>query len=437
MESKSSAAGEQASPATATAGATAAAAAPPGTDGTITAATAVWVGLACLAAAMGIGRFSFTPMLPLMQQDAGLSLAAGGWLASANYLGYLIGALICINAAPAPVRAIRWGLVTIGASTLAMGLIHAFIPWALLRLIAGAASAFVLVGVSAWALPLLGQLKQSHKAGGVFAGVGSGICLAGVVGLLAGIGNWGSTVTWLVLGVLATLAVALVWVPLAPRGPAPAVWPGAASLGVPAAAPAGAAPAGPARPPRAPLGRAAWIAAACYGAFGYGYIIPATFLPAQARSYIGDPAVFGWVWPLFGIAAALSTVLVSRLTPRYPQRAIWAASQWVMAAGVIAPVFTVNGFTLVLAALAVGGTFMVATMAGTQEARRLGGAQGPRLIALNTAAFAAGQIAGPLTVSLFPAGAHALFWPSVIAALVLVASSLVLSMTARDAVTPP
>lgn len=378
---------------------------------------AVWAGLIGLAAAMGIGRFSFTPMLPLMQQDAGLTLGQGGWLATANYVGYLIGAVICINAAPTPSRAIRWGLATIGLSTLAMGLTHVFALWALLRFVAGAASAFVLVGVSAWALPLLAKLNRPDRAGGVFAGVGTGIALAGFVGLVAGVQDWGSTVTWIVLGVLAGVAVAVVW-PVVSRSAQPVAVAAASAT------------------PRTPLGKQAWIAALCYGAFGYGYIIPATFLPAQAREYIGNPAVFGWVWPLFGLAAALSTVFASKLIKRYSLRSLWAMSQWVMALGVIAPVFAVNGVTLVIAALGVGGTFMVATMAGTQEARRLGGAQGARLIALNTAAFAAGQIAGPLTVTLFPGGSHALLWPSVIAALVLAASSITLSLTARAAVAP-
>ena len=48
-------------------------------------------GLAALGIAMGIGRFAFTPILPMMQQDAAVSVAAGGWLASANYVGYLLG----------------------------------------------------------------------------------------------------------------------------------------------------------------------------------------------------------------------------------------------------------------------------------------------------------------------------------------------------------
>src|SRR3546814_16415570 len=57
------------------------------------AASLAFSGLVALAVAMGIGRFAFTPLLPMMQNDAGLALTQGGWLASANYLGYLIGAL--------------------------------------------------------------------------------------------------------------------------------------------------------------------------------------------------------------------------------------------------------------------------------------------------------------------------------------------------------
>jgi MFS family permease len=181
---------------------------------------------------------------------------------------------------------------------------------------------------------------------------------------------------------------------------------------------------------RAPLPGQAWIAALCYGAFGYGYIIPATFLPALAREAIGDPAVFGWVWPVFGIAAAVSTVFAMRLLPALSPRHLWAYGQGVLTLGVMAPVFAINPATLLFAALCVGGTFMVITMAGIQEARRLGGAQSARVVALYTAAFALGQIAGPLTVSLFSGG---LLLPSLLAALALAASSLTLGLTARAA----
>ena len=131
-----------------------------------TAVTAVWTGLIGLAVAMGIGRFAFTPLLPLMQQDAGLTLVQGGWLATANYVGYLVGAVICISAPPAPARAIQWGLTSIAVFTLGMAATNDFWLWLVLRFLAGAASAFVLVGVSAWAMPILVHLGKATWSGG-------------------------------------------------------------------------------------------------------------------------------------------------------------------------------------------------------------------------------------------------------------------------------
>jgi MFS family permease len=106
---------------------------------TPTAGAAVWTGLIGLAVAMGIGRFAFTPLLPLMQQDAGVSLLQGSWLATANYVGYLVGALICISSPPVPARAIQRGLVSIALVTLGMGLTHELWLWLALRFLAGAA----------------------------------------------------------------------------------------------------------------------------------------------------------------------------------------------------------------------------------------------------------------------------------------------------------
>src|SRR5689334_12331467 len=104
---------------------------------------------------MGVGRFAFTPLLPLMQQAGTLSLAQGGSLARANYLGYLIGAVLCMGLTASPGRAARAGLVAVAVLTAGMGLTKAFPAWVALRLLAGVASAFVLIGVSSWALPLL------------------------------------------------------------------------------------------------------------------------------------------------------------------------------------------------------------------------------------------------------------------------------------------
>ena len=98
-------------------------------------------GLIALAIAMGIGRFAFTPLLPMMEDDAGLSVVAGGWLASANYAGYLLGALSAMRLPARPARALRAGLVAVCAATLLMGFTESFMGWLVLRALAGVASA--------------------------------------------------------------------------------------------------------------------------------------------------------------------------------------------------------------------------------------------------------------------------------------------------------
>src|SRR5258708_31853121 len=101
-------------------------------------------GLAALAVAMCIGRFAFTPILPMMQQDAGLTLAQGGWLASANYVGYFAGALTAVALRAGPARPFRLGLVLVALSTLAIGVTHSMVARLGLRFVAGLARAAVL-----------------------------------------------------------------------------------------------------------------------------------------------------------------------------------------------------------------------------------------------------------------------------------------------------
>ncbi len=96
-----------------------------------------FAGLTALAVAMGIGRFAFTPILPMMQQDAVLSLGGGSWLATANYLGFLLGAVSAIRLRVSHTNTIRYGLVAIGVATLAMGCTSQFTAWIVLRALAG------------------------------------------------------------------------------------------------------------------------------------------------------------------------------------------------------------------------------------------------------------------------------------------------------------
>lgn len=328
-------------------------------------------GFLALAVAMGIGRFAFTPLLPMMQADMSLSVAQSGWLAAANYVGYLVGAVLALRLRIAPGRVVRAGLVAVGAATAAMALPAEIGVQLALRFLAGAASAWVLVFVCAWGFdpPAL-----------VFAGVGAGIAATGLACLALFAIGAGSAASWALLGAIALAATAGVWRTFC-----------AAS------------------PPRVggvqPL---AWSAASrrlviAYGAFGFGYIVPATFLPAMARVATDDPALFGWTWPVFGLAATASTFAAARL--RTSHRATWIGAQIVMALGVLLAIpwphaAPATALTLsTLSALLVGATFMVVTMAGMQEARRVAGPGTRTLVAAMTVAFAAGQVVGTLAVS--------------------------------------
>jgi MFS family permease len=349
------------------------------------------VGAMGLAVAMGIGRFAFTPLLPLMQREALLTADAGAWLAAANYVGYLFGALTAARVPLAPRSLVLSALLGTAVMTAATGLVTGTAAWLVLRLLAGVVSAWALVGISSWALPALAQRGQSQAGGWVFAGVGAGVALAGawVWWFAAHATTW----LWVELGLLALLLAALVAWWWRPSAPTPGAWRGG-STGSPHTR-------GSVLPPRS------WPLVWCYGMLGFGYILPATYLPALAREVIDDPQRFGLVWPVFGLAAAVSTVLAGRALRRWHRLRIWSASYGLMAVGCALPVLTHSGLSLTVAALLVGGTFMVATMAGLQHARAMAPDNPAPLLGRMSAAFASGQIAGPVVaLALAPVLVH-------------------------------
>ncbi len=323
--------------------------------------------MVALAVPMGVGRFAFTPILPMMQVDAGLSIAAGAWLASANYLGTLIGALAA-TAVRVPIQpAVRGGLVTIGLATLAMGLERRVPAWIALRLIAGIATGWVLPFASAWALERLAPLRRPLLNAAVFAGFGVGIAAAGGVCIVLMHGRASSAQAWLSLGLVSLAATAVVWRSFVGRDVR-----SEASR-------------------RTGTGRwdtDAMLLVACYGSFGFGYIVPATFLPVMARAAIDDPSVFG-------VTAAASTFAAAGLSRSLGNRLLWSLGHVVMAVGLVLPVIRPGIGSIMLSALLVGGTFTVITMAGFQEGREVGGV---RMIAAMASAFAVGQIGGPVLV---------------------------------------
>lgn len=336
-------------------------------------------GMAALAAGMGVGRFVYTPILPAMAEALGLTGSEAGLIASANFVGYLAGALLA--AAPRlPGSRRTWllGALAVGtATTGAMGLASSLPAFLALRGIGGAASAFVLVFASALVLDRLALAGRGGLAALHFAGVGVGIALSAalVSALLAAGAGWRAL--WLASGAASLAALAAVTL-LVPGGKPPR----AAAASLPGATRG--------------AGRGLVTLAWAYGLFGFGYVVTATFLVAIVRA---DPAIRSvepLVWAVVGVAAAPSVALWSRLAARLGVAHAFAAACLVEAAGVAASVLWPTTAGALLAAALLGGTFMGITALGLAGGRRLAAGGDPRrALGLLTAAFGAGQIAGP------------------------------------------
>lgn len=160
-----------------------------------------------LAVAMGVGRFAFTPLYPLMSQDGLLSDEGGALLASSNYLGYLVGALAAARIRLGSAALMACALIGTVIATAAMGWTTSVPAWAALRFAAGVLSAWALVATSAWGLGWLASLGRPRLAGAVFAGVGLGIAAAGVFCLAAARPGAASLDLWIGMAGLTGIAV--------------------------------------------------------------------------------------------------------------------------------------------------------------------------------------------------------------------------------------
>jgi predicted MFS family arabinose efflux permease len=368
-------------------------------------------GLVALAVAMGVGRFVYTPILPAMM-DAGLSRAGAGFVASANFIGYVVGALAAATPSlPGSRRAWALGaLFASGATTLAMGFAEGMTAYLAIRFAGGMASAFVLVLSSTLVLERLARAGRGDLSAVHFAGVGMGIALSAalVSGLIAVGADWRTL--WLVTGAASLMAVPFVaWAtpPLAE----------AASAGGPPA---------PLAPSRSLIGLVV-----AYGLFGFGYVVTATFIVAIVRDQPDLRALEPFVWLVVGLTAAPSVALWTALGRRIGVMAAFTVACLLEAVGVAASVLWMSATGALVAAVFLGGTFMGVTALGIVEARALSSGDPRRVLAVMTASFGIGQILGPLIAGFAAERTGDYVAPSLLAAGALIAAALIV-MTTRQ-----
>ncbi|MFG2725807.1 YbfB/YjiJ family MFS transporter [Streptomyces canus] len=351
---------------------------------------------------MGVGRFVYTPILPLMHTQAGLSTGAGANLATANYVGYLVGALAGILA-PVLVRSravLRASLILLTGTLAAMPLTHSTTVWSLLRLLAGVASALVFVVAAG---SLLHHLRDHppHLAGWAFGGVGGGIALSGLLVLvLRSAADWRTA--WWAAAALATLLAAASWNLRPQEAPV-------------------AATGGSVATPRTHR----WFGAlfVSYTLEGVGYIVAGTFLVAaigqESPGRLGSGA-----WVLVGLAAVPSSALWARLGRRWSRPGLLLTALVIQAAGIALPALVGGTAAALGSAVLFGATFIGISSLALATGAHL---RFPRSVALLTAGYSVGQILGPLVVApLLHHGYHRALLPAALVVLVAAAAAAVL-----------
>ena len=325
-----------------------------------------------MALAMGIGRFAYTALLPSLKAGLGFDAAAGGAIASANLIGYLIGVLWARHTPHGRPRTwlIQSGLLLSVASTAAVAAVSGFPAWAGLRFVGGVASGLVFVLVSATVLEGLPSGAEP-LAGILYAGVGIGIALSGATSAALSASPWQHA--WIFLAALsAVLAVPAFF--LSPAGGTKPVQPLATTSG------------------SLTLRRLGVV----YFLEGLGYIVSGTFAVAAVQQMPGLSAWAPWVWVAAGVAAAPSAIFWSRIARRVGSRKALVFAYAAQAAGMAVPALSHSAAAAVVGALLFGGTFVGIVTVLLDLARRLDPTSASRTIGSLTAVYGIGQAAGPL-----------------------------------------
>ncbi len=257
----------------------------------------ITAGICALVLTVGLARFAYTPLLPVMRLDAGLTAAGGGWLATFNYLGYLAGTVLVARVGDMQLkfRFYRIGLVLAVVSTGLMGTTTDMAFWGVLRFVAGLSSTAGLLLASGLVLNWLLAHQRRPQLGLHFAGLGVGIAVSGLAAA-AMADQLASSRQWIALGTLAVVFLIPAWAWMPP--------PAAISSTTGANAP----------PP--PGRRWRWLLIASYFCAGVGFVVSATFIVAILVQTPAFASHGSWVWMLVGLTAIPSTFAWDRLSNR-------------------------------------------------------------------------------------------------------------------------
>lgn len=355
-----------------------------------------------------------------------MSTAQAGWIASANFIGYLAGALWAGRsiAARQPFSIAALGVVLSVATTALMAIDVGALGWAAVRFVSGLGSALAMVCMSSLVLRYLTLRERADLAALPYIGVGSAIAVSAVVsGLMQPQASFASH--WGAQAALALMfgGIGIAWlkqVPNTSMSPAPLH----RQENRHSDAAAGAA--------IAPGQRALRLLVIGYTGLGFGYVITATFLVVVVRAMGLGLWLETLAWVATGVSAVLTNSAWHRLALRIGVYRVLMVQHALLALGVLLPVIAQGVLPALAGAVLLGATFMSATGLILKEGGQLVPAQPQQSIGALTAGFGFGQLLGPAVVAIWTHTLHdGLVGPSWLAATVLLLGAAAIGKASR------
>jgi MFS family permease len=323
-------------------------------------------GMAATLTGVGIGRFAYAALLPLLVQQAWFDPTAAGYLGAANLTGYLLGTGLAgmLGRWCPPSRMVRLAMLLCALSFVACSWRDGGLAWFVFwRLASGVCGAVLMVQAPVLILPRTPVARRGRTSGAIFSGVGLGIVAAStIVPVLAG---HHLALTWLALGGVCALLTALTW----------NYWPAAAAASpVPAATPV---PEARLAAPSASLPIALLCAAYTLNAIGY---LPHTLFWADyiTRELHRPLAVASFFWACFGAGAALGPYLTGMIADRFGLHRTLAVAFGLKAFGVALPMVADGPAALLFSSVLVGFFSPGIVGAASSYTLEIGGAQAHR-----------------------------------------------------------
>lgn len=348
-----------------------------------------WVSLLAAGVALvvvhGLGRFAYTPLLPMLVADGFFDLSAGASAATWNYVGYLLGAMLAIRLhEPHQLRSVMpLALMGCALGTLAQGFTSNVTVFLLLRLFNGVCNGIVFVQAPALVLEWLARHQRAALSGLVYLGVGGGLLLSNALAALPAQALHGAQRWW----PMALAALPLAW------------WSSRHLAHLDRPPPGTVVPSTIVTPL---LDRGSFPVFMAYAGAGLGYILPTTFLPVVAREQL--PATH-WLtsgaWLVLAVGTLVAAWGWNRIGARLGDRRALLLNYVLQGVGVAGPVLWPGELGVLLCALLVGTTFLGAVLLTQRLARTLHPHQGPRISAALIALYGFAQLTGPFLARLW------------------------------------